>query len=108
MRIEELSKKLQQVPRNKNGDPAFATEKSLHDIFGPDEIVELVNRALYQLEYQQKAHKKFVTKRNELEQPVKEKFKQLYPHQSWAKASLQQVKEAVQALKEEKDKDTTT
>ena len=110
MKIDKLSEKLQQCPRNKVGDPAFTAFTALHtydqgevcvtDVFTPDEVTELVNRALYQLEYQQRSHAKYQRQRRELEQPVREIFKQLYPKESFAKATIEQYKECVAKLKE--------
>lgn len=67
----ELSTKWAQIPRDTDGDPGFTVldnnmlpeDKRAYpgvaQVFTPAEIVELVNRALYQLEYQAGAHAKY-------------------------------------------------
>ena len=100
MKIEQLSQKLQLTPRNKAGDPAFVDSVDVMNVFTAQEVTELVNRALYQLEYQQRSHAKYQRQRRELEQPVREIFKQLYPKESFAKATIDQYKECVAKLKE--------
>src|ERR1700675_1534910 len=65
----EIKLKGRELPRNVNGDVTFEglgvgsgvhttlpTDVLTH--FTPQEVVELVNRALYQLEYQRESHKK--------------------------------------------------
>lgn len=54
----ELKDKWKDMPRNPAGDVAFTYFGQINDMFTTDEIVELVNRALYQLEYQAHAHAK--------------------------------------------------
>lgn len=55
VRFIQLGEFLKPEERNPKGDLAPAT---LLDVFTPDEIVELVNRAIYQLEYQAASHRK--------------------------------------------------
>ena len=69
----EIKLKEKLIPRNGKGDVAFkllsyttivgdvvdpTRQPSVLNVFTPDEIVELVNRALYQIEYQRESHKK--------------------------------------------------
>lgn len=72
----EIKLKGREMPRGAGGDvkfvildavpPRSATaldhpellNRGVLDIFTPDEVVELVNRALYQLEYQRESHRK--------------------------------------------------
>lgn len=48
------------VEDEKTGDDVTVevTPNSVLNVFTPDEVVELVNRALYQLEYQRESHRK--------------------------------------------------
>ena len=79
----EIKLKGRELPRNAKGDVEFktlgvhvapdmivedektgaanevqVTEDSVLNVFTPVEVVELVNRALYQLEYQRESHRK--------------------------------------------------
>jgi hypothetical protein len=62
----EIKLKGREIPRNANGDAHFEVNiDSQYDplanvmkVFSPEEVVELVNRALYQLEYQRESHRK--------------------------------------------------
>src|ERR1700751_5512469 len=58
-----------EMPRNANGDVRFSAlygadqhdwdhSRPVMEVFSKDEVVELVNRAIYQLEYQAAAHRK--------------------------------------------------
>lgn len=81
------------IPRNKQGDPNFLFGQGvrLYDVFSPQEVCELVNRCIYQLEYQSRAHQKRREEQNSLEKPVKEMFWKLFPHQAWSKATDEQI-----------------
>jgi hypothetical protein len=96
-----VSLKARNIPRNKVGDPYFVHGKGtrLYDEFSPDEVCELVNRCLYQLEYQSRAHQKRNAERSALEAPVKEVFRTLYPKQSYAKATDEQLAKCIQEVK---------
>lgn len=89
------------IPRNKQGDPNFShgVGVRLYDVFTPTEVCELVNRCLYQLEYQSRSHSKYRAERESLVKPVREMFKQLYPHESFAKATDEQIRECVERIK---------
>jgi hypothetical protein len=110
LKIDRLREKLNLVPRNEGGDPCFRFLESdgldepfsVLGVFTREEVVELVNRCLYQLEYQQRSHAKYVNERNALMKPVKDMFKVLYPHSSFAKATNEQLRECVEALKGER------
>jgi hypothetical protein len=110
MRIEKLRDKLLLVPRNDVGDPCFVyldmldgkPSYGVKDLFTDLEIVELVNRCLYQLEYQQRSHSKYRQEREDLLKPVKRIFKELFPNESFAKATDAQLKTCVERLKTER------
>lgn len=110
----KLSLKDRQIPRNKVGDPAFLylldvefdgsppladSMSALLAVFSPSEVVELVNRSLYQLEYQARSHEKRRLERESLERPVKEMFYQLYPKQSYAKATDEQLQTCMEEIR---------
>jgi len=93
--------KLPLVPRvdvkNDNLDPAFErlendsslhtiTKQAVFDVFTPDEVVEIVNRYIYYIEYQRRSHTNFNQNRRDKLAPVKAKVKELF-HVSWAKAT---------------------
>lgn len=90
------------IPRNKGGDPSFVHGQGirLYDVFTPTEVCELVNRCLYQLEYQSRSHSKYREQRENILKPVREMFKTLFPHQSFAKATDDQLRQCVEALKQ--------
>ncbi len=67
----EIKLKGREMPRGPAGDVKFTTlgvdsgsipvgphEPCVLEVFSPPEVVELVNRALYQLEYQRESHRK--------------------------------------------------
>jgi len=96
------------IPRNSQGDPAFSNlgvesnsprdNNSVLTVFSPDQIVALVNRALYQMEYSRKIHRERSQAQRDAEKPVKEAFKRLFPTTSWAQATEDQLKAAVQEV----------
>jgi hypothetical protein len=106
------------IPRNAQGDPKFNHLSSAQyeimrhynvepdnppgilDIFTTDEVVELVNRAIYQLEYQHTAHKRRGQEQRDREKKIKEKVKQLY-HVSWMKATPEQIQRATEEVGKE-------
>jgi len=73
----EIKLKGRDIPRDENGDACFTwLEESdlagnydsntvVLNVFNKDEVVELVNRAIYQLEYQRESHKKRGAKERE-------------------------------------------
>jgi hypothetical protein len=111
----KLSLKGRNIPRNKAGDPSFKyiggglpqesresdfDGQALLEVFTPEEIVELVNRSLYQLEYQSRSHSKYREQKQNLERPVREMFHSLFPETSWSKATSEQLSEVMRRLKE--------
>ncbi len=95
-----------QIPRNKEGDPAFyqvngtAENPGVNDVFAPDEIVYLVNKAIYQLEYSRTYHNDRAKAEADRLKPLKDKVKELFGV-SWMKATEQQVNRAMDALRKE-------
>lgn len=100
--IINLKDKTALIPRNEKGDPAFkwlntdhrvaveeigmkqkelvesgnaTTGSEVLSIFTAAEIVELVNRALYQIEYQKTSHRKRGQKLRDVEKALKEELK---------------------------------
>lgn len=99
------------IPRNEGGDPAFeglgvmagkytTMPTDVLSVFTPQEVVELVNRALYQLEYQHHAHKVRGQAQRDREKRVKDKVKQLF-HVSWMKATPEQIQRATEEVEKE-------
>lgn len=101
------------VPRNSQGDPAFthlqkrghrtdvALEHQLlgvQDVFTDDQIVAIVNRWLYQAEYQQESHRKRAEEHQRLQKPVKEAAKRLFPSTSFINLTPEQLEEAIQEV----------
>jgi len=105
------------IPRNQSGDPSFSylgnsipqpnqvelplpgavatANPSVLTVFTPEQVVALVNRALYQMEYSRTSHRERSQKLRDQEKPVKEAFYQLYPNTSWAQATEEQIRHAV-------------
>lgn len=96
MRIDLVNKEL---PRNKQGDPSFTTLEELRKMFTDSEIVELVNRALYSLEYQRTAHRNRGRKIREEEAPLKRIVKEHFKV-SWLRATDEQIAKAREILAE--------
>jgi ribosome maturation protein Sdo1 len=93
------------IPRGGGGDPGFVklardgeplNEASVLEVFTPAEVVELVNRALYQLEYQAGAHRKRAAAQRVLERPVKLALRIIHPGVGWAKATDSQIADAME------------
>ena|SRR5580765_4807439 len=88
------------IPRNEKGDPKFKDLPQLQTVFSDDEITELVNRSLYQIEYQKNSHTKRQALQTALEMPLKRAFKKLFPHDGYTKATEDQIKQAMAYLRE--------
>lgn len=79
----EIKLKGRAIPRNAEGDAHFVVcdvseddaLKYVLDVFTPDEVVELVNRALYQLEYQLAAHRKYGARKRAEEKALRDALK---------------------------------
>lgn len=89
-----------QIWRNGSGDPDFTNMEQLKAVFTEAEIVYLVNKAVYFLEYQREHHKKRAAEEREALAPVKRKLKELFGV-SWLKATEEQQREAVEAVRKE-------
>ena len=116
--VVALKDKQQHIPRNKAGDPAFqvlrnrlvaddyerqgADVDSLLAVFTPQEIVAMVNRHLYQAEYQQRSHLKYQQAIRDREKPVKEAFRRLYPGVAYINATPQQIDAAIREAARQK------
>jgi hypothetical protein len=110
--VIDLKKVEGEIPRNTTGDPNFIHLQSnkqadddnddmslgVLDVFTPEQVVALVNRALYQMEYSRTSHRERSQKLRDQERPVKEAFKRLFPTTSWAQATEEQIKAAVQEV----------
>jgi hypothetical protein len=102
-----LSDKRGVIPRNAVGDPCFTQLEAVANVPGKgpgvlDVVVELVNRCLYQLEYQQRSHTKRAEQQRLLEAPVKEMLKRLYPGTSFARATPEQLQHCLTELQKER------
>ena len=93
------------VPRNTMGDPAFENLEQVMGVFTGPEVVELINRCLYQLEYQARSHQKRNAEQREFERPVKELLKELYPGTSFAKATADQLARCLKVYAERRAKE---
>ena len=103
------------IPVDANGDPAFrelgiagfgTSECSSEEVLGqftPEQVVYLVNKQLYALTYQREFHKKRAARETELLAPVKAKLKELYPGVSWIKATEEQQRAAVDAVRKDQE-----
>jgi hypothetical protein len=77
----EIKLKGRVLPRNEKGDVCFTTLEAgpldaVRNIFTDQEIVELVNRALYQLEYQRESHRKRGQAQRDQMKELKKKLKE--------------------------------
>lgn len=123
-----LKDRRDKIPRNEEGDPAFEvlqcscvepearnpltevypktgldhafTHKGLCvlEVFSPQEVVALVNRALYQLEYQHQSHRDRYARQKGFQDAVKAAAKELYPAVSWLKLTEEQMQEALRKV----------
>ena len=104
------------IPRNEVGDPAFqflriaddqrainGNPVAIMDLFTPEQVIALVNRQLYQMEYQFASHKRRYAEEKEQRELIKRALKMVAPGVSLAKATDDQLKQAaVVALKIQK------
>lgn len=97
-----LKDKRQLIPRDENDNPAFDSLEEVGKVFEPFEILALVNKSLYQLEYQADSHKKYHAKRQEMEKPFKEMAKRMFPGTSWINLTEEQVAKVILKVKEER------
>lgn len=67
-----------EIPRNEGGDPAFQRMEQVFEVFTAEEIVALVNRQLYQMEYQREVHRKRSQQERDQLKPIKELYRELY------------------------------
>ena len=86
------------IPRNQSGDPCFTSLDDVLTVFTPSETTELVNRCLYQLEYQQKAHLKRAKALAEQLKPIREYLRKQF-NTTYDKATNEQIEEAKQKTK---------
>lgn len=94
------------IPRNDDGDPQFLQlwqttdgQGGVLNVFTDAEVVALVNRALYQMEYQRNSHRKYQQEQRNLEKPIKELLKELFPGVSWINATPQQITRCMEEYK---------
>jgi nicotinamide mononucleotide adenylyltransferase len=108
--VVPLKELQERVPRTVDGDPAFHSitandEKWFHNVevgddsvlsvFTPAQIVVIVNRWIYQAEYQQQSHRQRSQEIRDREKPVKEAFKQMFPNTSFINATEEQIQAAI-------------
>ena len=86
------------IPRNQSGDPSFTSLDDVLTVFTPSETTELVNRCLYQLEYQQKAHLKRARELTERLKPIREYLRKHF-NITYDKATDEQIREATEKTK---------
>jgi hypothetical protein len=115
-----------QIPRDAKGDPSFAwlqnevddpiiaqlrddpavtPPNSLLAVFTPEEIVLLVNRALYASDYQRQWHRQWERRKAEELAPLKAKVVEMFHLRKWSEASDEQLRAAKAALLKEKGRD---
>lgn len=92
-----------EIPRNDNGDPNFTSLSELQKIFADDEIVTLVNRQIYSLEYQRIVHRERTRDERQRLKPLKDEFKRLFPGTSFLNATPAQLDKAAKSVKERRD-----
>lgn len=111
--VELLQRK---IPRSAQGDPNFAAlgpskhledhpdQPFLLDVFTPDEVVVMVNRFLYQAEYQRGWHRQWERRKALDLEPLKQKVVKMFGLMKWTQATDDQLRQAkAQLLKEEKE-----
>lgn len=90
-----------QIPRDSKNDPHFSSLEETLSVFSSEEVVLMVNRFLYQMEYQRSWHRKMERDKQEKLEPLKDKVKELFGV-SWTKATDKQIREANAQLLAEK------
>lgn len=77
-------------------------EGSILSVFTPQEVVAMVNRYLYQIEYQRDWHRRWERERSESLGPVKKKVREMFKV-SFGKATEGQIQKAINQLRKEKE-----
>ena len=90
-----------EIPLSAGGDPNFGTMEELKKVFSEAELVYLVNKQLYALNYQRETHRKRAAEERELLAPVKAKLKELFGV-AWIKATEEQQRGALKAVQEDR------
>jgi hypothetical protein len=103
------------IPINSKGDPAFSElgcevfydegggqlGNSILSQFTPAEVVQMVNRYLYQSGYQRTVHRQRARAEAERWLPLKQKLRELF-NVSHTNATEEQIEQAMKALAEER------
>lgn len=107
--VIDLKAVQERIPRSHDGDPEFLQLQKINgpegptkpyavfDVFTAEQVVAMVNRYLYQAEYQQKSHRDYQERRRAFEKPIKEAAKRLFPNTSFINLTEQQLEAAIRA-----------
>lgn len=96
--VVPLKEVQEKIPRNAKGDPAFTSLPEMSAIFTHEQIVAIVNRWIYQAEYQQITHRRRAEEQQRLQKPVKEAAKRLFPSTSFINLTPEQLEQAIQEV----------
>jgi hypothetical protein len=89
-----------QIPRNKVGDPAFTRLEDILTLFDPDEVTAMVNRYLYNMEYQKSWQRKRLRAEAERLRPIKDELKRRF-NVTYLNATEEQLRLVSESLTKE-------
>jgi len=92
-----LTRLADRIPRTKNGDPNFENLETVQQLFTPEQVTYLVNKALYNLTYAKDYHKNRAQIERDALAPLKKKIHELY-HRSYLTATPEEIAEATKAV----------
>lgn len=110
-----LREKEAKIPKDKDGNPKFGSlgcetmegeweppSGSVLEVFSQQQVVYLVNKALYFLNYQREHHVKRAAAERERLAPIKKKVHELF-HISYINATEAQLAQAVEAVRRDEE-----
>jgi ADP-glucose pyrophosphorylase len=112
-KVIDFIAKSNSFPRNGQNDVCFTqlgysdcpdesqVPDSILSVFSPEEVVAMVNRYLYQMEYQRTIHREREREKQEILTLLKAKVKSMFGV-VWTKATDDQIEEAAEAVRKER------
>lgn len=85
------------IPLNASGDPSFPDLPGILTEFTPEEVTFMVNRYLYQVDYQRRVHRQRTREEAENLKPIKERVREMYGV-SYTQATEEQIRKAAESL----------
>jgi hypothetical protein len=91
MTVIPIRKLKPSLPRDRGGNPCFTSLIQMKRVLTWPQVLECVNRYLYQAEYQDQAASKYRARRGEAVALLKEAAKRLYPHKGFDRLGIDEL-----------------